>query len=150
MRPFEVVNDRAFHCLMKTGRPHYWIPSSSTVIRDTKLVFARTRNRIAHLLQVSSLSCPVVSVYTNPYQEHPGSLHFATDCWTSPNHHAYVAFTVHFEQEGVPFSLLLDFLALPKSHSGMNLAIAFEGLLNDFGIADKVSRWFKFMAVLRD
>ncbi|KAH6889518.1 hypothetical protein BKA70DRAFT_1056220, partial [Coprinopsis sp. MPI-PUGE-AT-0042] len=97
MRPFEIVKDRGFNSLMKTGRPHYWIPSPSTVIRDSKLVFMRVRNRIAKLLQ-----------------DHPGSLHFATDSWSSPNHKSYVAFTVHFEQDGVPISLLLDFVELPK------------------------------------
>jgi hypothetical protein len=29
-------------------------------------------------------------------------LNFATDAWTSPNNKAYVAITVHFEQDGVP------------------------------------------------
>ena len=38
--------------LMKTGRPAYWVPSPSTVARDTKTVFARTRKRIAKMLQV--------------------------------------------------------------------------------------------------
>ena len=52
MRPFSIVEDRGFQCLMKTGRPDYYLPSASTVSRDVKLVFARTRERIAKLLQV--------------------------------------------------------------------------------------------------
>ncbi|KAF6744788.1 hypothetical protein DFP72DRAFT_757427, partial [Ephemerocybe angulata] len=108
LRPFNIVRDRGFLSLMKTGRPQHWIPSPSTVIRDTKLSFVKTRARIAQLLR-----------------DHPGSLHFATDCWTSPNHKAFVAFTVHLERDGVPFSMLLDFVELPKSHSGKNLAEAF-------------------------
>ncbi|KAF8811029.1 hypothetical protein BYT27DRAFT_7027152, partial [Phlegmacium glaucopus] len=94
--------------LMKTGRPEYWIPSPSTVARDVKLVFAKTRNRIAKMLK-----------------EHPGALSFATDAWSSPNHKAYVAVTVHFEQGGVPVSMLLDVVEVPRSHSGLNLAKAF-------------------------
>ncbi|KAF8867748.1 hypothetical protein BD779DRAFT_1615823 [Infundibulicybe gibba] len=31
MRPFEIVADRGFQSLMKTGRPEYYIPSPSTV-----------------------------------------------------------------------------------------------------------------------
>ncbi|KAF8073490.1 hypothetical protein FPV67DRAFT_1380957, partial [Lyophyllum atratum] len=31
VRPFRIVEDRGFRCLMKTGRPDYWIPSASTV-----------------------------------------------------------------------------------------------------------------------
>ena len=55
LRPFKIVEDRGFQCLMKTGCPEYYIPSASTVSRDVKLVFARTRERIAKLLQVKAL-----------------------------------------------------------------------------------------------
>jgi hypothetical protein len=50
-----------------------------------------------------------------------------------------VAITVHFEHEGIPISLLLDIVEVARSHSGFNLAVAFADVLNDFGIADKVS-----------
>jgi len=72
-------------------------------------------------------------------QDYAGALNFATDGWTSPNHKAYVAFTVHFEHEGVPISMLLDLVEVPKSHSGVNLAEAFANVLEEFGIKDKVS-----------
>jgi hypothetical protein len=52
VRPFSIVEDRGFKSLMKTGRPEYYIPSASTVSRDVRLVFARTRERIAKMLQV--------------------------------------------------------------------------------------------------
>ena len=52
-RPFALVEDEGFKSLMKTGRPEYYIPSRTTVSRDVKRVFARTRGRIARLLQVS-------------------------------------------------------------------------------------------------
>ena len=53
---------------------------------------------------------------------------------------AYVAFTIHFEHEGVPVSMLLDLVEVAKSHSGINLAEAFAKVLKGFGIKDKVSR----------
>ena len=56
-----------------------------------------------------------------------------------PNHKAYVAVTVHFEQVGKPMSLLLDLVEVAMSHSGVNLASAFVKILDDFGISDKVS-----------
>ena len=65
-------------------------------------------------------------------------MNFATDAWTSPNHKAYVAFTVHFAHEGKPISMLLDLVEVAKSHSGENLATAFAEVLEDFGISDKV------------
>jgi len=52
-RPFQIVNDRAFRSLMKTGRPECYIPSAETVSRDVKNVFVSTRGQIAKMLQVS-------------------------------------------------------------------------------------------------
>ena len=72
-------------------------------------------------------------------QEHNGSMNFTIDTWTSPNHKVYVAVTVHFENAGVPISMLLDLLEVPHSHSGFNLAMAFAGILEDFGKSDKVN-----------
>jgi hypothetical protein len=123
-RPFNVVSDRGFQSLMKTGRPEYYIPSPSTVSRDVKKVFANTRKRIAKMLQ-----------------EHDGALSFATDAWTSPNHRAFVAVTVHFENDRVPICMILDIVEVATSHSGVNLAAAFAKILNEFGISDKVSTY---------
>lgn len=65
-------------------------------------------------------------------------LNFATDAWTSPNNKAFMAITVHFEVDGVPISMLLDIVEVAQSHSGLNLAIAFAKILEEFGISDKV------------
>ena len=46
--------------------------------------------------------------------------------------------TVHFEEDGIAISMLLDIIEVPCSHSGINLAAAFAKILNDFGISDKV------------
>ena len=67
-------------------------------------------------------------------------MNFVTDTWTSPNHKAYVAFTVHFVHEGAPVLMLLDLVEVAKSRSGVNLAAVFAKVLEDFGISDKVSR----------
>jgi coproporphyrinogen III oxidase len=107
---------------MKTGRPEYYIPSPTTVSRDVKQVFANVRKRIAKMLQ-----------------EHDGDLNFATDVWTSPNHKAFVAVTVHFEINGVPMTMLLDMKEAAMSHSGVNLAAAFTQIMDEFGISAKVS-----------
>jgi hypothetical protein len=122
-RPFNIVNDRGFQSLMKTGRLEYYIPSPTTVSRDVKKVFANVHSRIAKMLQ-----------------QHEGKLNFATDAWTSPNHKAFVAITVHFEINGAPMSMLLDLKEVATSHSGVNLAAAFVQILDEFGISDKVSQ----------
>ncbi|TFK57897.1 hypothetical protein BDN72DRAFT_742281, partial [Pluteus cervinus] len=68
-RPMAIVKDRGFNKLMKSGRPAQYVPSPSTVSRDVKQVFVKTRARIARKLQ--SIDSRV-------------SLQM--DCWTSPNH----------------------------------------------------------------
>ncbi|KAG1749457.1 hypothetical protein EDB19DRAFT_1629468, partial [Suillus lakei] len=109
LRPFEIVKDRAFQSLMKTGRPEYYIPSPTTVARDVKLVFARTCQRIAKMLQVSFFAITIY--HTNPtHKEYDGKMNFTTDGWTSMNHHAFVAFSVHLEHQGVPLSFPLDII----------------------------------------
>ncbi|KAF9029672.1 hypothetical protein BJ165DRAFT_1315297, partial [Panaeolus papilionaceus] len=102
------TSDRGFKVLMKTGRPEYYLPSPRTVSRDVRTVFAKSRQRIAGILQ-----------------RHKGRLHFATDAWTSPNHHAYMAVTVHFEHNGEAVVLILDVVEVPKSHTGLALAEVF-------------------------
>ena len=52
LRPFDVVSDRRFLSLMKTGRSEYYLPHPSTVARDVRLVFSRTKERIAKMLWV--------------------------------------------------------------------------------------------------
>ena len=74
-------------------------------------------------------------------QEHNGALSFATDVWTSPNHKAYVAVTVHFENAGVLISMLLNLIEVACSHTGFNLVMAFSKILEEFGISDKVGNF---------
>ena len=47
------MNDRAFHSLMKTGRPEYYIPSVQMLSRDVRNIFVQVCKCIAHILQVS-------------------------------------------------------------------------------------------------
>jgi hypothetical protein len=49
-----------------------------------------------------------------------------------------VAVSVHFEDDGVPISMLLDIVEVARSHSGLNLAAAFAKILEEFGISNKV------------
>jgi hypothetical protein len=65
-------------------------------------------------------------------------LNFATNTWTSPNNKAFMAVTVHLEDNGVPISMLLDIVEVARLHSGLNLALVFVEILEEFGISDKV------------
>ena len=54
LHPFDIVIDRGFRPLMKTGRAEYFLPSAETVARDVRQVFVHSRQRVAKLLRVSS------------------------------------------------------------------------------------------------
>ncbi|PBK85235.1 hypothetical protein ARMGADRAFT_1048098 [Armillaria gallica] len=71
--------------LDEDGLANVLSPHPTTVSRDVKTVFAKTRQCIAKLLQ-----------------EYDGELNFATDAWTSPNHQAFIVFTLHFIHDGQP------------------------------------------------
>ncbi|KAG1723998.1 hypothetical protein EDD22DRAFT_982907 [Suillus occidentalis] len=79
-----IVKDQGFQSLMKTGRPEYYIPSPSTI-------------SLAKMLQ-----------------EYDSKINFTTDTWSSPNHRAFVAFSVHLEHKGIPLSLPLDIIEVAK------------------------------------
>ena len=134
-----IVEDPGLHRLMKTGRPHYRIPSSRTVARDVHVVFRRVKERIAEMLQVSYIYKFIKNTGLLTFEKkYDGHLNFATDAWTSPNQRAYVAITVHLEHNGEPISMLLDVVEVAKSHTGVNLAAAFAKILEDYNISDKV------------
>ncbi|KAG6862925.1 hypothetical protein C0991_009458, partial [Blastosporella zonata] len=92
-----IVKDRQFGILMKAGRPVTYIPSPSTISRDIKVAFHACQQRIDKILR-----------------EHNGHVHFATDAWTSPNHRAMVAWTVHLHDKGNILVFLLDVLEVPE------------------------------------
>ena len=53
--PFKMVQDQGFQCLMKTGRPEYYIPHPTTISHGIRLIFANMHKRIAKMLRVSTL-----------------------------------------------------------------------------------------------
>ena len=60
------------------------------------------------------------------------------DAWTSPNSCAFVAVTVHYQDGGVPMSLLLDIVECAEAHTGVTLAATMVKIFENFGISDKV------------
>ncbi|KAF7340927.1 Dimer-Tnp-hAT domain-containing protein [Mycena sanguinolenta] len=123
-RPAHLVNDRGFRTLMTAGRPTLQLPSGRTVSRDIRASFIKCKTTIDNLLQ-----------------NYPGQLNFATDAWTSPNHRAFVAWTVHLHYEGSPLAFLLDIIEVPESHTGETLTRAFDRMLASHGLSDKILSW---------
>ena len=65
--PFQIVNDRGFRLLIKTGCPDYHILSAETVSRDVKKVFVCCRQRISQMLKVhqSILCCEQTGLHVD-------------------------------------------------------------------------------------
>jgi hypothetical protein len=79
------------------------------------MVFEKSQERIDSILNVCYLSvCCLRHELTLSLQKHPGYIHFATDAWTSPNHRAFVAWTVHLHHEGHILMFLLDIVEVPE------------------------------------
>ncbi len=49
-----------------------------------------------------------------------------------------MVFAVHLHHKGTPLSFLLDVVEIAKSRTGEVLAKAFETMLQEFGISEKV------------
>jgi hypothetical protein len=112
-----------------------WITESN---RPTAIINDR---ELRTLLTAGRPKLELPSAYTVRHdilQNHPGRLHFATDTWTSPNHQAICAWTVHLEHDGQPLSFLLDIIDIPESHTGATLAREFQDMLVRFGIENKI------------
>ncbi|KAE9403728.1 hypothetical protein BT96DRAFT_814444, partial [Gymnopus androsaceus JB14] len=90
-------DDQKFRELMLAGRPQASLPSRRTVACDIEASFDCCSDRVDKLLQ-----------------EYTGCINFATDAWTSPNHHAIVAWTAHIQHQGHPLVFLLDVFEVPE------------------------------------
>jgi hypothetical protein len=60
------------------------------------------------------------------------------DAWTSPNSHAFVTMTIHYEEGGIPRTLLLDIMECVESHTGATLAVTLVNIVDNFGISNMV------------
>ncbi|THU92517.1 hypothetical protein K435DRAFT_582132, partial [Dendrothele bispora CBS 962.96] len=96
-RPIWITENHKLRELMLTGRPQAEFSRPKRVTKDIKTAFEHCSGHIRQLLQ-----------------NYPGQLSFATDCWTSPNHRAFSAWTVHLQHQGNPLVFLLDIIEIPE------------------------------------
>ncbi|KAF8135963.1 hypothetical protein K438DRAFT_1639594, partial [Mycena galopus ATCC 62051] len=90
--------------ILSAGRPELNIPGRHTLARDLSAAYERSRAHVQSLLE-----------------ENPGRLSFTTDAWTSPNHRAFVAWTVHLVNDGELLSFPLDIYEVPEVSTALIL-----------------------------
>ena len=64
------------------------------------------------------------------------------------NHHAFVAWIVHLEHDGMMLAFLLDIIKVPESHTGVALAKAFQKMLESFRLQDQVHLYLYTVIVI--
>ncbi|KAJ7803769.1 hypothetical protein B0H14DRAFT_2384262 [Mycena olivaceomarginata] len=96
-RPLNIVADRELKEILCAGRPEVRVPSRRVLGCDLNTAYEQSRGYIEHLLR-----------------EYPGWLSFSTDAWTSPNHRAFVAWTVHLQHEGELLGFPIDIFEVPE------------------------------------
>lgn len=81
------------------------------------------------------------------YQKRDGKVPLSTDCWTAPNHRPILSIMAHVilpwtedGKRGKGHAFLLDFVELPRAHTGKNLADEVAKVVHSYGIEDKVSK----------
>lgn len=76
-----------------------------------------------------------------------GKISFTTDCWTSPSSKSFMSITAHFINKNWELQhILLDFIEMYDSHTGLNLKNTFVLGLENFSIENKVT--FIFLLLL--
>ncbi|KAE9383503.1 hypothetical protein BT96DRAFT_843747, partial [Gymnopus androsaceus JB14] len=116
--------------LQKDGCPKHYIPRKETVAQDVKKLFVKIKEKLAEDLQAFNDELPI-----------------AIDCWTSPNHCAWMSIVVTWLWKGKDgkeelTTTQLDFVELPCSHSAENMAEALAKVLKEYRIEGKVSTIF--------
>ena len=95
--PANIINDCELQNLLTASRLNIELPSNGTISRDIHASFLKCRDCVTKLLW-----------------DHPGQLHFTTNAWMSPNHCAFITWTVHFEYEGDMLSCLINVIEVPE------------------------------------
>ena len=90
--PANITSNPELVELLTTGHPYHKVPSPSTVQHDVKAAYLKCHEHIAKLLQ-----------------DHPGHVYFATDVWTSTNHYAFIAWTMHLKYNGVMLAFFIGY-----------------------------------------
>ncbi|KAJ3830888.1 hypothetical protein F5878DRAFT_550109, partial [Lentinula raphanica] len=113
--------------LQKEGRPSHYVPSKVTVARDVKKLYVACKEKLGQELQSYEYLLPL-----------------ELDCWSSPNHRAFMSIITKMlrrDRDGkeVLTGVLLNFVELPCSHSAINMAKTVAQTLEEYGVADKVS-----------
>ena len=140
--PFNIVTDRGFWSLMKTGRPGYCLPSAETASRDTRVVFINVQRCIAKMLQVSTWLIYIFLMMNSPSMNHCRS---TQGHWASQPMHGHPPTTRRIWQSRsilkTKACLSQCFLTLWNLHARILASIWQPHLRRSLKILGLITRW---------
>jgi len=121
LKPFKVVEEKAFHNMVQKLDPLYQIPTRKTIHNLIIEQFNQQRN--------------LVKDYFNEFSN---KVALTTDFWTSLKFENFMAITIHFIDNNWKLQhFVLDIFQFKGSHTGKNIADKIYDLLEEFGIKTK-------------
>ena len=118
---FNSSNNLAFHRAFKYARPGIEIPSPTTLTRQLKRLGTTTADDIRMSLPKDA------------------KISLAADTWTSPNKLAFLAVVAYWISDSWQMEeVLLGFEEIKGSHTGTNMAGIINGVLDKYGIQDRI------------
>jgi hypothetical protein len=128
-QPFTVVEESSFIEFVHSLHPGALIPSADTIKRNIHKLYKVNIEKIKDILQTV-----------------PGKIAFTTDIWTSPSTKSFLSLTAHFiDNEWELQSVIIDFIQIYGSHTGINIKNTFISGLENLSIIDKVIINFKYV-----
>ncbi|KAJ7587040.1 hypothetical protein C8J56DRAFT_786832, partial [Mycena floridula] len=113
----------------QSSKPAPHKPFTLSTMQATLVQWITESNRPVHITKVwkfvelplqSTIACDIETAFEHSLKsvsdrlnKYSGKLSFTTDAWTSPNHRAFVAWTIHLQHEGKPLDFLLDIYEVP-------------------------------------
>ena len=140
---FKALGSLAFHELLKELNPHAEGVTGAMIRNNIMETWEHGKEELRKLLKVScGLHCSAVRVSNLSFQENTSCYSISYDEWTSSNTIDFVAINIHFvDKDWTARRFLLDFKQLPGGHTGVELVVTLVDILEDYGIAGKVSFW---------
>ncbi|KAK9525412.1 hypothetical protein VZT92_016124 [Zoarces viviparus] len=121
-QPFSIVDDVGFRAFVSKLDPNCVLPTRQALKAMVEAKYESAKEKdMAKVEKVAAVS-------------------LTSDMWTSINIDAYLAVTCHFVGEKTTLSsVLLGVQAFPQSHTAVNIARVKASLMEEWGIANKVT-----------
>jgi len=119
--PFRCIENRFFKLFCESLNPNFKSPSRQHVADLSNKFYFQRKEELKKLIEKVSI------------------ISLTTDCWNSVQNYSYIGLTGHFLDEKFKLkSILLSIRHLLGGHSAKNIGDYLKGIMDEFGIRQKV------------